>query len=120
MAFFRECPHCADYRAQRDQAQAAVTALLQQQQAIVSEVLTFKRHDIGLPPKGFEPTDPTSVLGPKTWAAIDEQAGGFPDLRARLINFAIGETQKAMKIDDESPDDADIMVAQRILTGDEG
>jgi hypothetical protein len=116
MALFR-CEHCEDMRAQRDRAQQELSALLSEQSALVKEVLAVKRHDLGMPPAGFTPSDPLATLGKKTRAAIEEMSRGFPDLVGYNTNWAINE---ARKVDDPESPEFDAELAQRIYDGDPG
>ena len=108
-----------DVKKDRDHWRTAHAALVEKFTAQTAELVAIKRHEMGLPPAGFEPKDPASVLGKRTLAAIDEAAMGDASLRAHYLNFAIRETATATASEGESLEDADRMIALRILRGDE-
>jgi hypothetical protein len=103
-----------DMRAQRDRAQQELSAVLAEQAALVQGVLAVKRHELGLPPAGFEPKDPLSALGKKTRAAIEEMSRGYPDQNSYLTNWALTEVMKV----DEPDEHFDADLARRIYEGD--
>jgi hypothetical protein len=104
-------------RAQRDRAQQELSAILAEQSGLIKEVLAVKRHDLGMPPAGFTPSDPLSTLGKRTRAAIEEMARGFPEQNTYMTNWAINE---ARKVDDPESPEFDAELAQRIYDGDPG
>ena len=57
MGLFGSCAHCEDMRQQRDRAQSELSAVLSEHAALLRDVLAIKRHEMGLPPAGFEPWD---------------------------------------------------------------
>ena len=109
-----------DMRAQRDQALVDRRAIEVRYSALVSQTLDIKRHEMGMVPTGFDAarSDPTTLLGPKTNLAIDNFAGGDPELRRLLITRAIYETQSASSGDGADGDAVDTHVAQLITAGD--
>lgn len=111
------CAHCEDMRQQRDRAQAQLAMLLEEQAALLKDVLAVKRHDLGLPPAGWTATNPLDALGPKTLAAIDLQGAGFTDLRGHLTNWALVQMAEATAkhVEREAADEA---IAHRIRMGD--
>lgn len=117
MPLFGACEHCADARAQRDRAQQELSVLLAEHSALVRELVAVKRHELGLPSAGMTLTDPTSVLGVRTKAAIEEMSSGYSDQRSYLTNYALVATQTALA-DGKSADETDYSVAQQIRMGD--
>ena len=115
--FGGECAQCADMRAQRDRAQQELSALLSEHAALMKDVMAIKRHELGLPPAGFEPKDPSAVLGPKTKAAIVQMAGDYTDLTTHLTNWAIGQVNGLIAMQ-KDPADADELIAHMIRMGD--
>lgn len=119
MPLFGACPHCEDYRQQRDRAQAELSAVLTEQAALVRDAMAMKRHELGLPPAGVSMEPPTSILGPKTKAAIETMSAGFSDQASYLTNWAITKTREALA-EGEDVDSADQMIAHAIRQGDTG
>lgn len=78
--------------------------------AMLLEVLAFKRHDMGMPPAAFDASalDPMNSLGPQTQLAIDEFASGDREMRKYLVGrahlmyaAARGQTDSMEAVDDE-------------------
>jgi hypothetical protein len=113
------CPHCEDYRAQRDRAQQELSVVLTEYAAAMRDAMAMKRHEMGIPPAGTSLTNPVDVLGPKTRSAIEQMSGGFSDQRAYLTNWAIAATRSAVG-QGEADDETDTMIAHAIRQGDTG
>jgi hypothetical protein len=103
-----------DMKLQRDRLQNELSMALAEQASLIKDVMAVKRHELGLPPSGFEAKDPLSQLGKKTRAAIEEMSRGYPDQNSYLTNWALTEVMKA----DDPDEHFDAELAQRIYDGD--
>lgn len=104
-----------DMKRARDTWQQECALLRTELTQAYKELVAVKRHELGLPPAGFEPKDPASVLGPRTKAAIQQQSGDFTDLAGYLTNWAIGQmTDRLARNQDTETADAEVAHAIRM------
>ncbi len=98
--------------------QAILEAERTRHQALVDQIVAMKRSEMSMHPPGFDPaaSDPMSLVGPMTEAAIEQTSQGDPELRVYNRNIAIRET---MTRTDDDPEVRDQAVAALILEGDE-
>lgn len=104
-------------KAQLDVAIADRRAADARYEALVTQMLNFKRHELAMMPAGFDPAqaDPWNSIGPKTQLAVEETAGGDPELERYLKGQALLAWKQ---YGDLSPEDRDVKVAQEIKDGD--
>jgi len=121
MAIFGDSVSRETYEAERDR-RLAVEAQLDQSLArydkLVDQIIDLKRHDYGMNPVGFDPAtlDPSHGLGVQTMAAVEEFAGGDPELRRYLVGVAWSEHNRRAGMDAET---RDAEIAALIMEGDQ-
>lgn len=87
--------------------------------ALVAQVIDFKRHEVGMSPTAFDASllDPMNSLGPKTQLAVDEFAAGDPEMKKYLVGRAHLESS-ALRGQSDDMDAIDTAVAQKVRQGD--
>lgn len=99
---------------------AAIAAHAARYEALALQVVELKRAEAGLPPAAFDASllDPMNSLGPKTQLAIDEFAGGDPEMKKYLVNRAHLELA-AMRGQTDDMEAIDKDLAAKIRRGDQ-
>ena len=105
-------------RERRENAEALIRDMTLQYADLVKQIVDLKRHDYGMNPVGFDPAtlDPTHGLGVQTMSAVEEFAGGDPELRRYLVGVAWSEHGRRSDMDPESRDSE---IAALIMEGDQ-
>lgn len=106
-----------DMKEQRNQARADLLAERERYAALVGQFVDLRRHQEGMNPAKFDPasSDPMSLLGPSTQAAVEEMCSDDAELRIYLRNraYLLGSMKK-----DEDPGERDERVSALIRAGD--
>jgi hypothetical protein len=100
--------------------QSRYDALQAKHDALIAQVIDFKRHEVGMAPTAFDlrEMDPMHDLGPRTQMAIETFAAGDKEMRKYLLARATME-MAVLRGQTSDVDAIDSELASLILNGDQ-